>query len=274
MDFDDAYANAAYIPGAAAYPERWRQNAAEFRDGLLSAGQAELDITYGQSTRSRLDLFLPDKAPRGLLIFVHGGYWLKFDKSYWSHLAAGPLHHGWAVAMPSYDLCPEVTIAQITRQIVQAIICAAGRVDGGLVLSGHSAGGHLVARMLAPGMLPNAVMQRVQRVVPISPVADLRPLLQTAMNAQFGMDAAQAAAESPVLQQAPKLPVTVWVGAEERPVFLDQARWLVEAWQADPERPDLEQTDVGHVVSPGQHHFNVIEDMAHARSALTTALLA
>jgi acetyl esterase/lipase len=274
MDFDDAYANAAYIPGAAAYPERWRQNAAEFRDGLLSAGQAELDITYGQSTRSRLDLFLPDKAPRGLLIFVHGGYWLKFDKSYWSHLAAGPLHHGWAVAMPSYDLCPEVTIAQITRQIVQAIICAAGRVDGGLVLSGHSAGGHLVARMLAPGMLPNAVMQRVQRVVPISPVADLRPLLQTAMNAQFGMDAAQAAAESPVLQQAPKLPVTVWVGAEERPVFLDQARWLVEAWQADPERPDLEQTDVGHVVSPGQHHFNVIEGMAHAQSALTKALFA
>ena len=274
MDFDDAYANAAYIPGAAAYPERWRQNAAEFRDGLLSVGQAELDITYGQSTRSRLDLFLPDKAPRGLLIFVHGGYWLKFDKSYWSHLAAGPLHHGWAVAMPSYDLCPEVTIAQIARQIVQAVICAAGRVDGGLVLSGHSAGGHLVARMLAPGMLPNAVMQRVQRVVPISPVADLRPLLQTAMNAQFGMDAAQAAAESPVLQQAPKLPVTVWVGAEERPVFLDQARWLVEAWQADPERPDLEQTDVGHVVSPGQHHFNVIEDMAHAQSALTTTLFA
>ena len=274
MDFDDAYANAAYISGAAAYPERWRQNAAEFRDGLLSAGQAELDITYSQSTRSRLDLFLPDKAPRGLLIFVHGGYWLKFDKSYWSHLAAGPLHHGWAVAMPSYDLCPEVTIAQITQQIVQAVICAAGRVDGGLVLSGHSAGGHLVARMLAPGMLPNAVMQRVQRVVPISPVADLRPLLQTAMNAQFGMDAAQAAAESPVLQQAPKLPVTVWVGAEERPVFLDQARWLVEAWQADLERPDLEQTDVGHVVSPGQHHFNVIEDMAHAQSALTTALLA
>ena len=274
MDFDDAYANTAYIPGAAAYPERWLQNAAGFRDGLLSDGQAELDITYGQSTRSRLDLFLPDKAPRGLLIFVHGGYWLKFDKSYWSHLAAGPLHHGWAVAMPSYDLCPEVTIAQITRQIVQAVICAAGRVDGGLVLSGHSAGGHLVARMLAPGMLPNAVMQRVQRVVPISPVADLRPLLQTAMNAQFGMDVAQAAAESPVLQQAPKLPVTVWVGAEERPVFLDQARWLVEAWQADPERPDLEQTDVGHVVSPGQHHFNVIEDMAHAQSALTTALFA
>jgi arylformamidase len=263
MDFDDAYANAAYIPDAAAYPERWRQNAADFRDEMIPVGRAELDISYGQSARSSFDLFLPEGAPQGLLMFVHGGYWLKFDKSYWSHLAAGPLQQGWAVAMPSYDLCPEVTIAQITRQIVQAVTGAAGRVGGGLVLSGHSAGGHLVARMLAPGMLPKAVLQRVQRVVPISPVADLRPLLWTAMNAQFRMDAAQAAAESPVLQQTPKVPVTVWVGAEERPVFLNQARWLVEAWQAN----------VGHVISAGQHHFNVIEDMTCGQSTLTKTLI-
>ena len=83
------------------------------------------------------------------------------------------------------------------------------------------------------------------------------------------MNAAQAAAESPVLQQAPKLPVTVWVGAEERPVFLDQARWLVEAWQTD-----LGQTDPGHVISAGQHHFNVIEDMVYPQSALTQAFFA
>jgi arylformamidase len=262
MDFDDAYANAAYIPDAAAYPERWRQNAADFRGEMISAGRAELDISYGKSTRSSFDLFLPERAVQGLLMFVHGGYWLKFDKSYWSHLAAGPLQHGWAVAMPSYDLCPKVTIAQITWQIVQAVTCAAERVDGGLVLSGHSAGGHLVARMLAPDMLPNDVIQRVQRVVPISPLADLRPLLRTAMNAQFGMDAAQAAAESPVLQQAPMMPVTVWVGAEERPVFLDQARWLAKAWGLE------------HVEAAGLHHFNVIEDMACANKALTKALLA
>ena len=264
MDFDDAYANAAYIPGSAAYPEKWRQSAADFRSTILPAGRAELDISYGQSARSCFDLFLPQGAPKGLLVFVHGGYWLKFDKSYWSHLAAGPLQQGWAVAIPSYDLCPAVTIAQITQQIAQAVTSAAGRVSGRLVLSGHSAGGHLVARMLAPGMLPEDVLNRVQRVVPISALADLRPLLQTTMNAQFAMDEAQAAAESPVLQQPPSVPVTVWVGAEERQAFLDQARWLVEAWQAD----------VVHVASAGQHHFNVIEDLTFGQSALTKALFA
>ena len=107
-------------------------------------------------------------------------------------------------------------------------------------------------------------MHRVQRVVPISALADLRPLLQTTMNAQLAMDEAQAAAESPVLQQPPSVPVTVWVGAEERPAFLDQARWLVEAWQAD----------LGHVASAGRHHFNVIEDLTFGQSALTKALFA
>ena len=49
MDFDDAYANAAHIPGAAAYPERWRQKAADFRGEMISARRAELDISYGQA---------------------------------------------------------------------------------------------------------------------------------------------------------------------------------------------------------------------------------
>ena len=262
MDFDDAYANAAYIPDAAAYPERWRQNAADFRSEMVSAGRAELDISYGKSTRSCFDLFLPERAVQGLLMFVHGGYWLKFDKSYWSHLAAGPVSQGWAVALPSYDLCPEVRIAEITQQTTQAVACAAQRSAGPLVLSGHSAGGHLVARMLAPGMLSDVLISRLRRVVPISPVSDLRPLLQTAMNTDFQMDAAEAAAESPVLQNAPTVPVTVWVGAEERPAFLDQARWLAKAW------------GVAHVEAAGLHHFNVIEDMVRADTALTIALLA
>jgi arylformamidase len=262
MDFDDAYANAAHIPDAAAYPPHWQERAARFRTEMATAGAAHLDIAYGPSARSRLDLFLPKVTPHGLLVFVHGGYWLKFDKSYWSHLAAGPVSQGWAVALPSYDLCPEVRIAEITQQTAQAVACAAQRIAGPVVLSGHSAGGHLVARMLAPEMLSEALISRLRRVVPISPVADLRPLLQTAMNAEFQMDAAEAAAESPVLQRAPVVPVTVWVGAKERPAFLDQARWLAKAWGA------------AHVEAAGLHHFNVIEDMAHADTALTKALVA
>lgn len=115
MELDDAYANAAHIAGADAYPARWAAKAAAFREAMSETGHARLDHAYGPGAREALDLFLPRGEPTGLCVFVHGGYWLRFDRSYWSHLAAGALARGWAVAMPSYDLCPDVMIGKITR---------------------------------------------------------------------------------------------------------------------------------------------------------------
>ena len=85
MDLDDAYANAAYITNAEAYPPRWTQAAAAFR----ARHGGELAVPYGESTRQAFDLFRPEGIARGVFVFVHGGYWLKFDRSYWSHLAGG-----------------------------------------------------------------------------------------------------------------------------------------------------------------------------------------
>lgn len=256
MELDDAYANAAHIPGAEAYPGKWAQAAADFRAGA----RCELDLPYGETSRLRFDLFHPDRLAKGLVVFVHGGYWLRFDKSYWSHLAAGPLAHGWAVAMPSYDLCPDVRISQIGDQIAAAIAQAATRVPGPIRLTGHSAGGQLVARMIAPR--PDAPWQdRLEHVVPISPVADLAPLMRTSMNADLQIDTAEALAESPLHLVAPKIPVTVWVGADERPVFLAQAQALVDAW------------DCAQTIAPQKHHFDVIEPLSEPKSPLTRALI-
>lgn len=261
MELDDAYANVPYIPGGAQYPARWTVAAEAFRAKLSAERRAELGLPYGDGARQVFDLFHSTGAARGLCIFVHGGYWIRFDRSLWSHLAAGPLARGWAVAMPSYDLCPEVRIADITRQIARAICVLAARTDGPLALVGHSAGGHLVARMAVPGVLPGDVAARLSHVMPISPVSDLRPLLQTSMNEQFQLDRAAAEAESPALMRPLPVPVTVWVGAEERPVFLDQARWLASAWNA------------GHEIAKGRHHFDVIEALSDANSRMVSQLL-
>ncbi len=86
-DWDDAYANGAYIEAAADYPVKWTRMAAEFRQLMTAKQQAELDIVYGESERQRLDIFRPENDIRGLVVFVHGGYWRAFDKSCWSHLA-------------------------------------------------------------------------------------------------------------------------------------------------------------------------------------------
>ncbi len=259
MDMDSAYANAPFIPGGADYPARWAADAAAFRDAL--GARARLELRYGEAPRRVFDLFEPETAPRGLLIFVHGGFWRAFGKADWSHFAAGALARGWAVAVAQYTLCPAARIAGITAEITAAIDAAAALIEGPMVLTGHSAGGHLSARMLCADAAP-AARGRIARVVPISPLSDLRPLMQTALNDDLRLDAAEAAAESPI-DHAP-LPgpdVRVWVGGAERPAFLDQARWLSEAWGAP------------LTIDPHRHHFDVIDGLRDPRAPLMRTLL-
>jgi len=258
-DMDTEYANAPFIPGAGAFLVRWQADAAAFRQAC--GPRARLDLPYGKGARQRFDLFLPEAAPRGLVVFIHGGYWRAFGRADWSHLAAGGLARGWAVAIPSYTLAPEARIAQITGEMVAAVSAAAALVGGALVVTGHSAGGHLSARLACADVaLPAA--DRLARVVPISPLADLRPLMETRMNDDLRLDAADARAESPMLR-TPRAGVGchVWVGGDERPAFLDQARWLGAAWNAPV------------TVEPQRHHFDVIDGLADPISPLSKALL-
>ena len=252
MDMDDRFANGAYIAGAAAYPPRWDAKAAAFRQ----VTPCDLDIAYGDSPRQVMDVFYPRQTPKGLVVFVHGGYWRMFDKSSWSHLAAGPLAAGWAVALPSYDLCPAVRIGDITAQVKNAVRLAAARVAGPIRLTGHSAGGQIVARLA--GMDWDG---RLQQVVPISPVTDLVPLMQTAMQVDFQLTQAEARHESPLHANAPDVPVHIWVGAKERPVFLEQADALAAKWNCRVTR------------AQGHHHFDVIDGLADAQSPLCQTLL-
>jgi acetyl esterase/lipase len=259
MKLDDAYENAAHIAGADEFPPRWQNAAAAFREEL--GARAQVGVSYGPSSRQTFDMFLPEGVARGTVIFVHGGYWKAFDGSYWSHLAAGPLARGWAVAMPTYDLCPDVRISQITRQIAAATAKIADRTQGTIALTGHSAGGHLVSRMMDPLVLSVDVRSRIETVVPISPVADLSPLLETTMNGILGLDAAEAQAESPVNMSPPHgVNVTIWVGADERPAFLEQAEALSRTWGAR------------RVVVEGKHHFDVIDALADADGDLVRTL--
>lgn len=254
-DPDRDYANGAFIPGGAAYPDRWSSKAAAFRTAL--GPRAKADLPYGPAPRQRLDLFLPETPPKGLVVFVHGGYWHLFSKDEWSHFAAGPLARGFAVAMPSYTLAPEARIAAMTQEITQACRTAAAMVPGPVVVTGHSAGGHLSARMGCAD-----IDAPVRRVVPISPLSELGPLMATGMNETLAIDALEAASESPArLALRPGTSAHVWVGADERPAFLMQARTLSEEW-ACPWTAD-----------PGRHHFDVIDGMEDPSSPLCAALL-
>ncbi len=263
-DWNEAYENGRNIPGGEGYPAAWVAPAAAFR----AAVPARLDVPYGDGARNCYDLFLPESAPRGLFVFVHGGYWMALDKSYWSHLAAGPLAHGWAVALPSYDLCPEVSIAQITNQVGAAITHAAGEVEGPIILSGHSAGGHLVTAMMCQDSpLSAGIRVRLSHVLSISGLHDLRPMLRTERNSVLKLDMASAEANSPALKRPiENVRLTTWVGGGERQEFLRQSALLSNIWHG---LGCITQD----VVAPDRHHFNVIDALADPESVMLQTVL-
>ena len=259
-DLTDAYANAPNIPNGDAWPEAWVEPAKTFRDTWPNV---ETDISYGNHDREKYDLFLPQGESHGLFVFIHGGFWLRLDKSYWSHLAKGALERGFSVAVPSYPLCPEVRVQDISKSAARAVSHAASKVTGPIILSGHSAGGHLVTRLISQGSaLDEATLQRIAHVVSIPGVHDLRPLLKSDLNKGIGLDLSEAKDESPALL-APLIdvPITCWVGANERSEFVRQNALLANIWRGlGAETQAIEE--------PDKHHFDVIDGLCDAQSPL------
>jgi arylformamidase len=251
---DRAYANGDFIAGGAEYPPRWQSQAAAFRSQL--GARAQLNLPYGAQMRQKLDLFLPHGPARGLMLFIHGGYWLAFDRTDFSHLAQGALARGYACAMPSYTLAPQASISQITQEMHMALNASANLVSGPITVTGHSAGGHLAAR-LANTDATSPAAQRITACIPISPVAELSPLMDTSMNETLHLTAQECAAQSPArLPLRAGISAHIWVGAQERPAFLWQARTLSEEWACP------------WTAAPKRHHFNVIDDLCDPSSAL------
>ena len=263
-DWDDAYANGAHIAGADGYVTMWEAKARSFREGF--ATDRRQVVAYGRHPRQDIEIFLPEGAAVGLFMFVHGGYWRSMERALWSHLAAGALERGWAVAFPGYVLCPEARISEITWQIAQALSAAGKRVSGPIRLAGHSAGGHLVARMgCANSSLAAPLAARIEKITSISGLHDLRPLMKTRMNNDLRLDLVEARAESPaLLEPRDGFSLTCFVGADERPEFLRQNDLLANIWTG---------CGVGTqaLQSPGDHHFSVIEGLEKADSALCRA---
>ena len=75
--------------------------------------------------------------------------WLKI----FACLADGVLARGWSAALPGYTLAPDASLTQITRELRTAFDwlsaqSASHGIEGPVIISGWSAGGHLTAVML------------------------------------------------------------------------------------------------------------------------------
>ena len=268
-DYDAAYDNGGSIANASSYLPRWQAEARAFREALTAAGRAELGVSYGDKPRQHYDLFRPESEPKGLVVFVHGGYWKAQEIGNWSHFAGGALARGFAVVLPEYTLCPEATIPEITREIGRFLDQVAARIEGPIRLSGHSAGGHLVTRMLCTNApIAAETATRIDRTASISGCHDLRPIMLTGMNAVLGLDEQTARAESPaLLEPRAGIDLLCVAGGAELAEFRRQNALLANVWHGFGGK-----TRAAEIA--GRHHFDVVDDLLDPVSELVAYLTA
>jgi len=269
VDYEVEYNNRARVPEHPAIFERWEKDADAFREELSQAGRLELGLPYGKSERQFVDLFKPQNDSGLLALFIHGGYWRALHPRTHSHIARGLNAHGVTVALAGYDLCPNVTVADIVGQMRAATLYLWKRFRKRIFVYGHSAGGHLAGAMLATDWAKfdaSAPSDLVPVAYSISGVFDLTPLVGVSMNADLRLDPAQARAVSPVFWPAPagRILDSV-VGGSESSEFIRQAEIIIDAWKG--------KTQTRYEVIPGKNHFTVIDPLSDPHSAMTARTL-
>jgi arylformamidase len=257
---DRMYNNRDLVPEHAEHFRRWAALSAD----VVRSQPRELDIRYGGGSNEHLDVFPGgDGAP--VVVFIHGGYWRALDKRDHSFVAPAFTAAGACVVVPNYALCPEVTIPQITMQMVHALAWTfrhAARYGGDprrITVVGHSAGGHLAAMLLAcdwPVYGKDLPANLVKNALSISGLYDLEPIMHTPfLKESLRLTAADARKASPALLPAPAQGTLYTVaGAQESEEFLRQNESIRKAWGA-------QRVPVCEAL-PGLNHFSVLEAVA------------
>ena len=273
---DSMYNNRSLVPDYASYFERWIETSKAVR----TSQPCMLDVPYGKGPGEKLDIFPTNGQYAPVVVFIHGGYWRSLDKSDHSFVAPAFTTQGACVVVVNYDLCPAVTIPEITMQMVRALAWVFRNisVNGGdpqrITVVGHSAGGHLAAMMLAcvwKAFAKDLPVDLVKNALSISGLYDLEPLRHAPnVKDSLKLTPAQVRKASPALLPAPRKGALYSVaGGNESAEFLRHNQLIQQAWgkKAVPVCEAL----------PGLNHFSVLDALvepSHRLHQLAQQLIA
>ncbi|HTN48972.1 MAG TPA: alpha/beta hydrolase [Burkholderiaceae bacterium] len=272
---------------AAFYEREYNARAAIPEHPQIFAGWAErgaitrrlraclIDLPYGDTPPERLDLFPTRQDAAPLLVYIHGGYWRSLDKSDFSWLAPPYVQHGISVALLNYGLAPATPIEDMVRQQLKALAWLYRNGDRlgfdpeRIVVTGHSAGAHLTAMMMAaqwPAYASDLPPTLVKAGLAISGIYDVAPLVEAPfINVDLRLDRARARRLSPALMPpATAAPLITAVGALESSEFHRQTALLARTWKGVVRRS---------MNLAGAHHLGVVEELASPASVLFDAAL-
>jgi arylformamidase len=274
-ELDSQYDNRSAVPD---HPEIFRDwdRLSRLARERLGGGR---NLSYGHHPRHTLDIYIPADlhAPAPLHVFLHGGYWQAMSKEFFSFVAEGLVQAGMAVAVVNYRLCPEVSMEEIIADVQSALVwlhrngASLGLEVQRVQLSGHSAGGHLVAMLWATDwtrQVPELPAGFLHSGICVSGLYELEPLLNTRSYDALGLNASRARALSPALAQpGSNAPLLLAVGEKESDEYHRQSGLLYEKWRAAGVPVEMERLK-------GYHHFSILEELASREGVLCRAALA
>ncbi|HEY8287783.1 MAG TPA: alpha/beta hydrolase [Acetobacteraceae bacterium] len=216
---DAAYDNIGTVADSAVLNAAREIASAAFR----ASHPMHLDLRYGSRERNTWDLFPTADPDAPCLVFIHGGYWQRNSKEQFANLIAGAHAHGWAAALPGYTLAPGASLTEIVAEINAALDWLAAHgpahgINGPVVLSGWSAGGHLTALCLGHRL--------VKAGLAISGIFELGPLRDTSLNERLRLTDAEIAALSPMRLPGVNKPLAIAYGTAELPPLVSDSRRL------------------------------------------------
>ena len=266
LDLEAEYNNRQRVPEHGQHAARWQAASAAFRQ----VARADLDQPYGPNERHRYDLFRAADAKAPLAVYIHGGYWQRGDRKDYSFVAQALNAAGIDVALPSYSLCPAVSVMDIVAELRLCLAAIWKQTQKRPVVTGHSAGGHLTAAMVASdwSKVAGVPADLVRAGVAISGVFDVAPLIPTSINDLVHLDERSARAASPLLWPPPPKgrALVAAVGGNESSEFLRQSREIAQSWARAGLRTEC-------LVVPGTDHFTVVDELAKPSSALLDRVL-
>jgi arylformamidase len=233
-----------------------------------------LDFVYGIHPRERLDIYPTEDDFAPMVVFIHGGYWRSRSKDQFAYLAPTFTDRGANFAALGYPLAPDVRLSDIVASCRKAIHWLLSYPSGlrfdptRVHVVGHSAGAHLAAMMLATDWTKHALPAgTIRSATCVSGLYDLEPLRRVRHLRDLRIDAAEAAALSPVRLKPPKgTRLVAAVGGEETAEFHRHTRELARAWK----RAGL------RVVTPaisGRFHFDALDGLTDPKAALHKAAM-
>ncbi len=264
-ELDRAYSPSSMVASIDPFLRRYADDSAAARAAHDPARFAT--HAYGAETEQTLDVFLPATAPKGVLVFIHGGYWQALNKSDASFPATPLAEAGVAYAAINYTLAPHANMDAIVEENRQALAwlwqhrARLGIGDAPLVLAGHSAGAHLAAMMLMTDWAERGVPQSfIAGALLLGGVYDLEPIRLSYVNDVVAMDASSAARNSPLsAERVVRCPLVVAWAEHDTDEFKRQSRALAARWGT---------SDTAVFEQPGVNHFDSLFDWSDPSSQL------